>query len=73
MDLQFVNQASAIVDRNQWYAPNGHLTPSDKTGTPFFNNRFAKTFAQLQAAGFGANDVIANPNWPDPANGNFGP
>lgn len=75
MDLQFTNQAAATVDRNTWYAPNGHLTPGDQVGTPFFNNRFSQTFAQLKAAGspvlFSIHDLIANPNWADPANGNF--
>jgi hypothetical protein len=76
MDLQFTNQSTAKVNRNQWYCPNGNLTPGNQTGTPFFNNRFAQTFAQLKAAGFGASDTVVDPTasypyWVNPANGQF--
>jgi hypothetical protein len=76
MDLQFTGQSGATINRNQWYCPNGHLTPGSQTGTPFFDNRFSKTFAQLQAAGFGPNDTVADPTasypyWVNPSSGQF--
>lgn len=75
MDLQFVKQAAATVDRNQWYGPNCGLATAAGVGTPFFNNRFSQTFTQLKAAGspvlFSIHDIVSQPSWPNPAIGQF--
>lgn len=64
-------QAGSIINRDQWYAP------SDSDTNYFYDNATAKSFAQWQAGGFdlslptGGGPNVANPNWVDPANGNF--
>jgi hypothetical protein len=57
--------AGSLIDRNQYWAP------SDGNAKFFNDNGVMKSFAQWQAAGFDRNGRVANPNWPDPANGRF--
>jgi hypothetical protein len=61
----------SIIDRNQYWAPN------DTDGKYLFNGPSGVSFGPVgsagtwQNAGFDRNGRVANPNWPDPANGKF--
>lgn len=57
--------AGSIINRNQWWAPN------DGDSNFFYDNTTAKSFTLWQGSGFDAAGSVANPNWVDPANGNF--
>ena len=69
--------AASFIDRNQWYFPNdtGGAGPSFQNS----NDGSMKTFTQWNAflgvgsIGFDVNGCVKNPNWTDPANGDFTP
>lgn len=63
--IPFTQQTGATIDRNQYYAPNDANAKFLRDGTT------DKSFAEWQAAGFDTNGSVANPNWTDPANGDF--
>jgi len=55
----------SLIDRNQYWCPNS-------SGTLFVDLASSgRNFAQWKALGFDANGSTANPNWQDPANGDF--
>jgi hypothetical protein len=59
-------QAGSIIKRNQYWAPN--------SSSFLYDVNAARTLAQIQALP-GAPEqgsIVADPKWPDPANGNFG-
>jgi Concanavalin A-like lectin/glucanases superfamily/PKD domain len=61
--------AAAVIDRNQYWAPNdadgAAFSDAAVTTAPTF------TLADWQAAGYDANGAVANPNWADAPNGDF--
>lgn len=65
ISFTFSNQAGATINRNRYYAPNA----SDSKY--LYNGSTRDTLADMQGAGFEAAGVYGNPNWPDPAVGNF--
>ncbi len=66
-DIVSADQVSAgsLIDRNGYYAPNAG-------GNYLFDGATGKTFGQWQGLGWDTHGNTNNPNWPDPANGNFG-
>jgi len=69
----FADQLSSlsVFARNHYYAPNANGAPA---GSYFRNGPASQTLAQFQAASplyFDSNATYDNPNWVDPANGNF--
>lgn len=63
--IPFTQQTGALIDRNQYYAPN------DSDAEYLRDVTTTKTFAEWQAAGFDTNGSVADPGWTDAANGNF--
>ncbi len=55
---------TAIIDRNQYYAPNDGAPEWEDGVTP-------KTWAEWQANGWDVNGIIADPGWVNPASGVF--
>lgn len=64
--------SGSIVDRNQYYIPNDSSTPDTYNSTN--SGSGVISFASWQAAGFDVNgsELAQAPDWPDPANGDFG-
>lgn len=65
MAIPFTQQTGALIDRNQYYAPN------DSDAEYLRDVTTTKTFAEWQTAGFDTNGSVADPGWTDAANGDF--